>query len=146
MPPLTRWGQSWGVCTPRSSGFGRVMPGPCPILVPPPSPSNTPVHTEFVAEGPAFALASDDSCHPGSLINVMQSVRVPGSSKHPAPSAQPGTPRPRAGCESLRGPCPHRVSVYLFASCVSLRKHQFCVDGDLLDSLFVFPRPQAVLT
>lgn len=67
MPPLTRWGQSWGVCTPRSSGFGRVMPGPCPILVPPPSPSNTPVHTEFVAEGPAFALASDDSCHPGSV-------------------------------------------------------------------------------
>lgn len=33
----------------------------CPILVPPPSPSNTPAHTEFVAEGPASALASDDS-------------------------------------------------------------------------------------
>lgn len=109
-------------------------------------PWQIPTHWALILLMCRGSLLICDSCHPGSLINVMQSVRVPGSSKHSAPSAQPGTPRPRAGCKSLCGPCPHRVSVYLFAACVSLRKHQFCVDGDLLDSLFVFPRPQAVLT
>ena len=58
-------------------------------------PWHIPTHRALILLMCRGSPLTHDSCHPsGSLINVMQSVRVPGSSKHPAPSAQLPPPHP----------------------------------------------------
>lgn len=52
-------------------------------------PWHIPIHRALILLMCRGSPLTHDSCHPsGSLINVLQSVGVSGSSKHPAPSAQ----------------------------------------------------------
>ena len=101
-------------------------------------PRHIPTHRALVlliCTGPP--LIHDSFHSSGSLINVIQSVRCSWIINTscpffcPAPLLLP----PWTGYVSLCGPILILCSVYLFAACVSLGKHQFCVDGHLLDSL-----------